>query len=81
MKSKGVKTRLEKPTEIADLNKGSSWTPSLMAGKPALDRLRPPVHGSQLEGLGSVRDYMELFYKSSGVRGIGTQSLLYLRKF
>ena len=30
--SKGVKTRLEKPTETEDLNKGKLMDPSLIAG-------------------------------------------------
>ena len=32
--SKWVKTRLEKPTETADLNKGEPMDPRLIAGKP-----------------------------------------------
>ena len=33
--SKGVKTRLEKTIETADLNKGELMDSSLIAGKPA----------------------------------------------
>ena len=33
--SKVVKTRLVKPTETADLNKGELMVPRLIAGKPA----------------------------------------------
>ena len=33
--SKGAKTRLVKPTETADLNKGELMGPRLIAGKPA----------------------------------------------
>ncbi|EGV99712.1 hypothetical protein I79_018125 [Cricetulus griseus] len=33
--SKGIKTRLEKPTETADLNKGKLMDPRLTAGKQA----------------------------------------------
>ena len=32
--SKGIKTRLEKPTESADLNKAELMLPNLIAGKP-----------------------------------------------
>ena len=33
--SKGIKTRIVKPTETADLNKGELLVPRLIAGKPA----------------------------------------------
>ena len=33
--SKGVKTRLDKPTETVDLNKGELMDPRLIAEKPA----------------------------------------------
>ena len=35
--SKAVHTRLVKPTETADLNKGELFVPRVIAGKPAWD--------------------------------------------
>ena len=40
--SKGVKTRLEKPTETADMNKRLFMDPRLIAEKPEKDCCRPP---------------------------------------
>ncbi|EGV95344.1 hypothetical protein I79_005330 [Cricetulus griseus] len=52
--SKGVRTRLEKSTRTADLNKGLLMDPRLIGGKRVEDCSRPPEGGSQFGGLDNL---------------------------